>query len=283
MLEPIDDDNLGEAIALLVEGFPERSEAFWREGLARAGAFASGDAGWPLGFLLRHKERFAGVLLTFASRARAGAPPQGVVVNLSSWYVQPDLRASAPLMLVRVLERDAALFTDLTPTVQVTGLLQRLGFTQWGEGRVLVSWPQALLAGAGRSAVLPLRDLPADALDPAARRLLDEHERLGCIAAALHDGEAWQPLLFAKRRIRGVPAGYLIHAQSRRQVLVHRRAVTAFLLGRGMAMLCLDADRDERPPGCLFVARPLNKFFRGDLPRDRVDYAYSELVYFDLY
>lgn len=282
MLVPIDDTNFDHTVKLLVEGFPERSEEFWRDGLTRAQRYSAKDSEWPVGFLMVQADRFVGVILTLTSRARDGNGADKLTVNLSSWYVQPGSRAAAPMMLMKVLAHGSALFTDLTPIASVAALLRRLDFTQWSEGRLVISWPQALIAGSSGSTVAPLSEIPRDALDRASTELLADHAALGCLCAGLYDGIEWQPLIFIHKRLAGLTNAYLIYTRSRREALKHRQAISKFLLRRGIPLFSLDADRTDRPAGAIFVARPLNKFFRGDTPKDRIDYAYSELVYFSL-
>lgn len=282
MLVPIDDTNFDHTVKLLVEGFPERSEEFWREGLKRAQRYAAQDPDWPIGFLMLQAGRFVGVILTLASRVRDENSADKLVVNLSSWYVEPGARAAAPIMLKNVLAHRGALFTDLTPIAPVAALLRKFDFTQWCEGRLVISWPQTLIAGSSGSTVAPLSEIPGEALDRDSTKLLEDHAALGCLCAGLFDGARWQPLIFIHKKLGGLKIGHLIYARSRREALQHRRAISTFLLRRGMPLFSLDADRADRPAGAIFVARPLNKFFRGDMPKDRIDYAYSELVYFSL-
>src|SRR5690242_16398348 len=88
------------ALGMLRQGFPERSEDYWRRGWRRAEECLP-ETGHPLGRMMIAKGAPAGVALTFASR-RAGT--DRITVNLSSWYVADNARFSAPLMLKRLTE-----------------------------------------------------------------------------------------------------------------------------------------------------------------------------------
>lgn len=286
MLEPIDPSSPREALAILARGFPHEEESTWRFALDGAAMTSSMGHGWPPGFLLRHGGRVVGVLLTFASRRpdRAGKPI--TIVNLSSWYVDPEDRALAPFMLARVLARGADVFTDLTPTKHVRSILLRLGFTPWNEGFIVCSWPQSLVAGSEPASVRHPSAVPNGELDAADRAMLADHERLGCVVAALHTRDSWQPLVFRKkrmrrsRRLRHIPCAYLMFARDRAAVLRYRRAVTWYLLCRGLPILCVDGDRNDCPSDCNFQPGR-RKFFRGEGLGD-IDFAYSEEIFIEL-
>lgn len=65
-----------------------------------------------IGQLLMKGDDAAGVLLTIKSRL----PETGrIVVNLSSWYVEPSCRWFAPRMLQMASSNEDEIFTDLTP------------------------------------------------------------------------------------------------------------------------------------------------------------------------
>ncbi len=280
MLKPIDTNDLGPALDVLKRGFPTRSAAFWRSGFDRVMSAGPRAAEWPLGYFFLRDGEVHGIILTIATWRSRGEARQ-LVVNLSSWYVDTDARWAAPSMLMEVFSaRPSTAITDLSPAPAVAKISLLLGFKRWTDGFLLMSLPHTLLGGEKHARVVPLRKLPADALNDADRQLLEDHERLGCIAAALDGGTAWRPLVFARRKLRGLPCAHLIYADSRREALAHRRSLALFLLRQGIPFLRIEANAAERPRGGVF--RPGNKLFRGDMSLERIDYAYSELVYFDV-
>lgn len=278
MLEPIGDGNLDHALALLHRGFPEHSEAFWRGALERAQTFTEAATGWPIGYLMRAKERAAGVILTFSSLRVAPSGERRTFVNLSSWYVEPEARLAAVPMLKEVVSLGEDLLTDLSPSPSVVRMLPMLGFSPWNEGFLAIPASAALSGTVGDTAVAPVEDIPADALDEDERRILADHDRLGCLCAGLFDGERWHALAFLPTRIKGMRAAYLVYARDRRLAIGHRAALARFLAKRAMPVFCLDADGNDRPSGALFFRRRL-KFYRGSWSPLFTDYAYSELIY----
>jgi hypothetical protein len=279
VLRPIDHAVVPDAIALLCRGFPEQAQSFWEAGLAEIerlhAHFDQGDA--PLGYLMSMAERDVGVLLTCRSARRRPDGSLYPVVNLSSWYVDPNFRLLAPMMLRRVVAESGSLYTDLTPSHGVARINPQLGFELWNDGMMIAgSLPWAAMP-AGTAEVLPF-DAGSDAgLHPQDRDLLAWHADRGCMAALLNDADRSQPLLFRMIRRKGVPFAHLIYAESRIAVTQNLAPIMRYLLARGVFLLCVDAIKSDCPLGTKFW--PTRKtFWKGEMRRDRIDYAYSELV-----
>src|SRR6185312_14207844 len=80
---------------LLCEGFPERSRAYWSDGLQRFATHAGRHGDTGLGYLLAAGGAVVGALLLIRS-------PEGQS-NVSSWYVRPAYRAYANLLVTRAM------------------------------------------------------------------------------------------------------------------------------------------------------------------------------------
>lgn len=122
---------------------------------------------------------------------------------------------------------------------------------------------------------------PGDArslLSPLDIEMLDWHERDGLVAAVLVD-DAAHPLLFRVIRRKGIRFGQLIHAPSRKAVISNLPTIMRFLARSGIFFITIDADREMCPAAAFF--RPgRQRFRRGPIAHDQLDYAYSELVLF---
>lgn len=201
------------------------------------------------------------------------------VVNLSSWYIQPAHRWRAVPMLRAIVDESDALVTDLTASELIYRMNAAVGLSPWSNGMILAGiLPWAALPGRRGASVLSLARAAA-LLDPAEAAMLEWHERDGLIAAVLCEGEGACPLLFRPIRRKGVRFAQLIYAGSRKAVIRNLPAVMRFLAGRGILFLSIDACREDCPAGAFF--RPgRQRFWREVVDRDRLDYAYSELVLF---
>lgn len=277
MLRPIGFQSLDEALPVLSRGFARLPLSSWAAGLGRLRQFGAMSPAAGAGYLLQAESRDVGVILTIPSR-RPDKPAQPIV-NLSSWYIDPEHRWRAPLMLQRVVACNETLYTDLTPTEPVQAIIGRLGFRAWTEGILVFALPWHALKPAGDSHVIPLHKLPQDVFTPAIRRLMDEHAALDCIAGGLWDGHRMHPLVFSRTRRRGMPVARLIYADSRALVIAHMPAISRFLLREKFLLLAMNADRSERISGSLFARRPAPAFFKGTDTPPQCDFAYSEYVF----
>lgn len=277
-LQPIEDGCLDDASALLKRGFPERTPAFWDEGLARVTAHHKATNAGPIGQLLMVGDTAVGVILTIVSRRGSGAAHREVV-NLSSWYVDPKHRWLAARMLGNVTARASATYTDLTPSPESIRINESLGFAVASRGHRLFVLPLVALRRGGQGRVIPFERLAAGALPPEEHATLARHRELGCIAAALDTGARLHPLLFQRVRRRGLPVARLLLVEERRLIADNIGAIARFLLRRGLPFLLVHADAHERMPGGIVWNRTSPIQVRGEWERGRIDCTFSELVF----
>jgi hypothetical protein len=278
MLVPIDDARLGQAMDLLERGFPRRTRRDWEDGIERLRAFDPAAVN-PIGHMLVRKNKPCGVLLTLRGQS---VPPAGApfkVTNLSSWYIEPEHRMLAPLMLRDIVRASGTVFTDLTPSDRVIPMLPAFGFQPLNRGISAVTLPVAAMKPTRHARVSNLTDLPEGALLPTVRTLLERHVQQGAIAGVLNVGAACHPLLFLPRLLRGLPTAQLIYCDSNSAVVDNLGAIARFLLKRGKVVLLLDVPLDGDVPGTHFPNRGM-KFAKGGCFKGRTDYAGSELLFF---
>lgn len=209
---------------------------------------------------------------------------QGAVINLSSWYVQPSERWRAGRMLQALLKSHDAMFTDLTPTAEVRTMLPAFGFVPINSGVVFTLLPVAAALSAGWAQMRPLSRRDA-AVPVGLRHILERHENAGCLAGVLMAGERTVPMLFRKRRLKGVPAANLIYCPDLLHLPSAMPAVARFLVTKGIGILISDDTSGPLRAGQLKRQRGL-KFVRpgaGFAPVTNViDHTASELALLDL-
>ena len=281
MLQTIDDANFGHAFDLLVRGFPRASRQEWERALNRLRRYNQGNGQDSLGRLLVAQGKPAGVILTLTGHSQ---PPNGApfkVTNLSGWYVEPEHRHLAPLMLLKLVREQGTVFTDLSPTRGVIPMLAPLGFRPLNKGLSGIATPVAALCPAGDAHVTTLAATPRDALSPAQHALLERHAEFGAIAGVLQAGGRAHPLLFVSRKLRGLPSAQLIYCEDTEVLHQHIPAVARFLLKQKKLTLILDISLDGSTPGLHFPGRGM-KFAKGGSFDNRIDYSGSELLFFQL-
>lgn len=280
MPQPLDHTNIDVALDLLTEGFPERSRDFFSIGIERMRAFGGNDeAGVPLGRVLFDGAKPAGVVLTPAS-VRHGA--DGLVrriVNMSSWYIRPEQRWRAALMLRQIIRDETAIYTDLTPTADVQRMLPALGFAKFTDGIELIPVAYGAMP-AGGARVVDLANAPPGAVGAETRRMLEAHRSLNCWPASLVVGGQHHPLLFKPRRIKMLPMAALVYCESNKLLRQHLPAVSRYLIDKRVGFLLRDLAQGEHARGVTLRNRSI-RFARGDNFDDRTDYAGSELCLLD--
>ncbi|HVL73043.1 MAG TPA: hypothetical protein VM434_14325 [Beijerinckiaceae bacterium] len=271
-LDDIGPADLERALAVLARGFPEIARERWARGLSWL-AGARGIEGLPLGRVLRAEGVDVGVILTLGSRRADDAG----VVNLSSWFVDPAFRVSAPLMLRRATAARDLTYTSLTPLPGVERMLTALGFERASAGRVIL--PVALAALRPSRARMRSLARVRDALPEELRRSLDDHAAVGSLCAALEDEDGLHPLVFFPRRRAGLRTALLAYAEDGGRVLRHRGAVARHLLRHGVLALTVDHPGEEGPSELVPLGPP-RRYVKGPRPTAGIDYLYSELPAF---
>ncbi len=282
MLRPISFEALDTTLPILSRGFPGMRRAGWIAAIARLRAFGAPDMQAPAGYLLEQQGREVGVILTIPSQRADDTDAPRRIVNLSSWYIDPEHRWRAPRMLQTVTACDETLFTDLTATPSVRSMIGRFGFRDWTEGALILALPWLAMKAAGPSHVVPLRDLPPDAFAGPTRRMLDRHAALDCIAGGLWDGKALHPLIFSRKTSRGIRLARLIFSDDRATIFAHLPAISRFLLREKIMLLAVNADRRERAAGSIFRWRTSPAFYKGPAAPAPCDLAFSEFVFLQI-
>ena len=280
-LKPIDSACMGDAAALLSQGFPERSGEFWNSALERLSSYREAANVGPIGQLMYVGGHAVGIILTIGSR-RTNGVDERTVVNLSSWYVDAKHRWLAPRMLQKVTADESAVYTDISPSSSTVPINNQLGFRTTSHGVMLFVLPWLAMTRFSRSRVIGLAGLPEHALSGEDHRLLSDHHRLGCLAAAIEADGKYHPLLFHKTHRKGLSVARLLFAESREIVGNHIAAVARFLLRNRVMMLTIHADTDKTIPGSIAWNQHAPVQVKGTWDNARVDHAFSELVFLRL-
>jgi hypothetical protein len=280
MLREISFEALDTTLPILSRGFPGMRRGGWSAAIDRLRRFGVSGPKTRAGYVLEQKGRDVGVILTIPS-SRPDDPARPIV-NLSSWYVDPEYRWRAPHMLQSVTASDTTLYTDLTATPSVRTMIERFGFRGWTEGTLVFVLPQFALGFAKGSQMMPLRDLPSNAFSEPMHRMLEQHAALDCVVGGLWDGEALHPVVFSRKNYRGIRAARLIFADDRATLFAHLPAISRFLLREKFLLLAVNADYRERIAGSIFTHRSAPAFYKGAQAPAPCDLAFSEFVFLQI-
>lgn len=278
-LRPDDRDALA---ALLREGFPTRTVAYWQQALDRLFAHTAAGPFPQSGFLLEAEGRPLGVILTVYAAHRS--EPGRLVCNLSSWFVREEVGPFATMLVSRVLRDPAVTYINISPERRTRPMIEAQGFSAY-TGGTQIALP---LMSAGRERVSWRRLEAGDdlgPLPPAERNLVSQHIGYGCLVYLCRtaDGEAHPFVLFPRPALKGVlPAAQLGYCRSLESVARCAAALGRALLRRGILALTVDAL--EKVPGLTgpFLPDRSLRFARGPHPPRIGDLAFTEAALFGL-
>lgn len=285
---PIAEGDIDAVIGLLRQGFADRSEAYWRRGLARHKDRAL-PPGYPVyGYLLEAGRRAVGVLLTLFTAVETDRGP-AVRCNVSSWYVEPAFRSQGSLLETVATRRAEVTYLDVTPAPHTWPIMEARGFTRYCRGQMLaclaLSRPRP-----GARARLAQSDDPLAELVPGDRQLLRDHVAYGCLGLVCTDAAGSRPLVFQRRtiglvpnvkRFGQVPCLQLVFAHAADDVARFAGAAgRALLRVTGTPLVVIDAAGPV--PGLVgrYFEGRAPKYVRGPAGVGLGDLAYTELVLF---
>ena len=285
---PIEEADLDAVVALLLRGFEDRSEDYWRRGLARHVSRPL-PAGCPrYGFMLENAGRAVGVLLTLYSASERDGRTV-LRCNLSSWYVEPGFRTQAAMLDALAQRRKDVTYLNVTPSPHTFALQEARGFSRFCQGQVFAV-PALSRVPPGVSACLagdddPLLDLPASE-----RRMVRDHAGYGCVCLVVTRDGASQPVIVLRRGIGlfrrkigggAVPCFQLFYCRDIADLPNFLGAVGRRLLRRfGIPWMVVDAAAPiEGLVGRYFEGRA-PKYCRGPDPVPLGDLRYTELALF---
>jgi hypothetical protein len=275
-------DDLEEIVDLLCEGFVRQTRSHWATALEILGSRTT-QTGMPrYGYMLESGGRPVGVLLMiFGAVHRAGTTTTRSTG--SAWYVRPDFRTYASILVSQWRRLPADIHLNVDPAEHTLPLIEAMGFVRFTNG-ISLSVPAATLHAA-RIRILDASGL-ADAERPIPdedRDLLIDHFRSGCIALWCETPDGGYPLVFRRRLIkRWLPSAQLIYCRDLEDLTRLAGPVGRYLLRIGLPVV-MAATNGPIPgiPG-LYIDNMHPMYFRGKIQPRPGDLAYTEAGLFGL-
>jgi hypothetical protein len=280
----IADRDLPAVVDLLSRGFRERTREFWTTALDRLAQHPT-PAGYPkYGYILEVQGMPVGVLLLIYSRV-PGCAKDHVRCNVSSWYVEPEYRCHAPMLVSQALKHKEVTYLNITPAPNTLPILAAQGYRPFSEGR-FVSFP-AVLAPFRRGSIRRIDALeraPPALVSPQELELLRCHAGFGCLSVISHVAKRWSPFVFIShgRVMKGtMRLALLIYCRSIDEFVANAGPLGRYLLRCGFPAVALDATGPVQGlPGYFTTGQ--RRFYRGPHPPRLGDLAYTELPIFGL-
>ncbi len=275
-------EDLDTIANLLVKGFPGSHKSHWVNALNRLQSHSTPEGFPRFGYMIESEGAAVGVLLLICTAVRDGAPAS-VRCNFSSWYVDPEFRNFAPLLVSRAMKHQPATYFNVSPSPHTWPIIEALGFSRFCTG-TFVAVP-ALAAKFGAARILEFDGSPrfTEQLGHDDLRLLRDHRNYGCITLVCETAAGSHPLILRRRNIKGrmLPAVQLIHGPAEEILAQVAGALGRYLLWRGIPLLLIGATGHFPLPGRYFHEKwPM--YYQGNNRPWSGDMAYTEAALFGI-
>lgn len=276
----IQPEDTAALIDLLTYGFEPANRNFWVLVFERLAAHPTPPDYPRYGYLLEANGKPVGAILLIFT-AVPGSHGYSVRCNVSSWYVAPEFRAYATMLVSVALKRKNVTYLNVSPAAHTLPILEAQGYRKFSSGRV-VSIP-ALSRRRDRECRIEKFNPASPArndLTDFEIRLLESHLQYGCIALTCTVGGRSFPFVFRFRRKWGViPFVFLIYCRDLESFVRFARPLGNYLARRGMPLVVLDTNGPI--PGLFGRYQNIGpKYFKGPERPALGDLSYSERAMF---
>jgi hypothetical protein len=279
-IREIGETDIAGVVSLLARGFPAHSRRFWSKTVERL-SLNEPPAGYPrIGYMLESGGVPVGVLLTIFSVVRS-ARPQTIRGNVSSWYVEPQFRSVATILVSRVLRHKDVTFLNVSSAPHTRPIIETQGFLRYSNGLFLCIPALQMRAPNLGAQITDARAGVPEAADASEHRLLMEHASYGCLSLWCVTKERALPFVFRPRRVKGiVPSAQLVYCRDIEDFVRFARPLGRYLARRGRFIVITDANEPIAGLFGRYLDNRSPKYFRGaDKPRIG-DLAYTETAMF---
>ena len=277
-LRPLALADTDDAINLLVEGFPRRSPKYWRNTMERLWNLDRASEVPHPGYVIDVRGKVVGIILVVASAVQSrGRSPRA---NLSSWYVKPDYRSFATLLLSRACKEKGVTYLNISAAKHTHKICEALGFKRYSQGQFLGI---PLLTKSDKQTLIEEIDLKSPLLGAETQTMMSDHLGYGCICLVGKRDGALEPFILVKRRVKGMlPVAQLIYCNSNAAYASFAGAIGRYLARIGIFFVIMDASGHEPGLWGLYFPEKTPKMFKGPNAPRQNDLAYSEIAVFGI-
>lgn len=275
----IGENDLDGLTAMLTKAFPKRTRSYWLHAIHQLAARET-PASYPrFGYLLENGGKQVGVVLLIFSVQNGNSR---VTCNASSWYVDPDYRAYAGLLISTAHRHKDVTYINISPDVTTWPTIEAHGFQCYCSGEIIAIPALSLPAADTRVYEFDANCDYGLALNKEERNTLVSHAGYGCLVyIAIEQGRAIPFVFMPRRSFRGIlPTLQLVYC---RDVLDFARLagpIGRMLLKRGSLFVRLDAEGPLPGLAGIYFRDRGRRYFKGP-NRPRIgDLTFSEGVLF---
>lgn len=233
------------------------------------------------GYLLEHANRPVGVLLLIYSMAptQAGWTPR---CNVSSWYVRPEFRSFATLLVKRSISERATTYINISPAPHTWAILEAQGYVRYVDG-LYVSLPMLSAASPDQARIVAVESEVNDFGDQYDREILRMHAQFGCTSVWCVTADGHHPFVFVPRMVwRALPCFQLVYCRSMAEFVRFARPLGQYLALRGRPTVIVDANGPVAGLVGRYFENVRPKYYKGANPPRLGDLAYTEASLFGI-
>jgi hypothetical protein len=273
----IREEDIPSVICLLQMGFADRAAHFWPRVFARLRG-RSCPAHLPqFGYLLECDGRIVGTLLLICSTVPHG---KGITTrgNVSSWYVQPQFRSYAPLLVAKALSHKEVTYLNVTAAPHTRPILEAQGYSCYAKGTFIAVPAAQFRNGDSAIAIFPDRDLRTDEVDPVLKQMMADHEQFGCMSLWCRHDDEFFPFIFRPRLVKGIiPCVQLVYCRSIDDFVKLSVPLGRYLIARARPFVVIDANAPLPGVVGIYVEGRMPRYFKGPCRPSLGDLAYTEI------
>jgi hypothetical protein len=227
------------------------------------------------GELLLHEDKPVGVLIKIHHQSPL---THQSIVNLSSWYVEPDYRWYAPRMLMKATSQKDIIYTDFTPSPDVFNMNERLGFKTIARSDLLFPLPMTALLPATTAKIRAVDDVNSPEISEDMHQFMQLHNAGNNAALYIDDGEQLHPIIFQFRKRRGIPCAKLIYADDIELLHMHCVKISRYLLRKGVVVMTMPSSQNRPVRGAFLLNKSARHQVKGNWKQNMVDQTFSETI-----
>jgi hypothetical protein len=278
----IADADIDAVVNLLTRGFKLRSRYYWQRALTKLKLHPTPSEFPKFGYLLESDGTPVGVILLIFS-AIPTAHGWRTRCNLSSWYVEPEFRIYASMLISQAIKYKNVTYVNTSPAKHTWPIVEAHGFSRYSNGQ-FVSVPALNMTCADSDAQVTGVDAALDLhCDSSERDLLLIHKAYGCLSLWCRTSSGAHPFAFMPRLVKGVmPCTQLIYCRDIQDFVQFAWPIGRYLTARGRPLVIIDSNGPI--PGLVgkYFSDNAPKYFKGPDQPSFGDLAYTEAVMFGL-
>jgi hypothetical protein len=276
-MRQIGPQDMSAVAEILHQGFPEKSRDYFVEALHRLSVYEPPKGTPRFGFLIEAGAKVVGALLAISAFSDGGEP-RSIRCNVACWYVYPEFRVYAPLLILQVARNPAVTYTNISAATGTWQTIEAQGFCRFSTGAF--AGVPALAAHRRQVKVSDISGAAegAERLATHELKILRDHGQFGCISLVCVDAEGVQPFVFRRRQVSGfpLPCAQLIYCRDLTELSRLAGPIGRFLARKGMVWMLVATSRPiENVFGRYFQGK-MPMYFKGPAPPAAGDLAYTE-------